>query len=335
MVKSPKEASAKWDFDRLRNQAITQELLAPLTKMPVDLLPYEEVRDKLHLRGGIDRGLQDIPLDKIVGSVGRYRDFTRTYLPRSGVSRERWARVRAMAESMEGWPPIEAYKVDDVYFVKDGNHRVSAARDMGFESIEGYVSEVESPVPLDSRLTPMDLIIKADYADFLACTQLDKLRPDQNIEFTVPGRYQDLLTHIVAHHYCLEQGRGQAVAWEEAVTGWYDNVYLPLVSLIKDQDLLNEFPHRTEADLYAWVTRHEMELRQLFDVSDVDDRFVVEDFAGQYSERPIVSQFKALQRAILGLLHRDPPPVQEVSTRYFQPGCDGEAKNGSPTKLGL
>jgi hypothetical protein len=239
-----------------------------------------------------------------------------------------------MAESMEGWPPIEAYKVDDVYFVKDGNHRVSAAHEMGFDSIEGYVTEVDSPVPLDASLTPMDLIIKADYADFLACTQLDKLRPDQSIEFTAPGRYQDLLTHIVAHHYCLEQGRGQDVVWEEAVTSWYDNVYLPLVRLIKDQDLLKEFPHRTEADLYAWVTRHEMDLRQLFDVADVDDRFVVEDFAGQYSERPLVGQFKALQRAVHGLFHRGQPPTRKVSTRYFQPGCNGETEKESPTKRG-
>jgi len=326
-----KVGSAKWEFDRARNRAITQELLGLLTNMPTDLLSYEDVREKLNLRGGVDRGLQDIPLDKIVGSVGRYRDFTRTFLPRGGVSRQRWARVRAMAESMEGWPPIEAYKVDDVYFVKDGNHRVSAAREMGFESIEGYVTEVESPVPLDASLTPMDLIIKADYADFLACTQLDRLRPDQNIQFTVPGRYQDLLTHIVAYHYCLEQGRPEKVPWEEAVTGWYDNVYLPLIHLIRDKELLKEFPHRTEADLYAWVTRHEMELRGLFDLPDVDDRFVVEDFAERYSERPFIGQLKAIQRAILRLFGRGQSPSEEVSTTYFKPGCDGDARNESPT----
>jgi len=332
MNNSAKEASAIYDFERARNRAMTQELLAPLTKMPVDLLSYEEVRDKLRLRGGTYRGLQDIPADKIVGSVGRYRDFTRTFLPRSAVNAQRWARVRALAESA-GWPPIEAYKVDDVYFVKDGNHRVSAAREMGLDSIEGYVTEIVSPVPLDASMTPMDLIIKADYAEFLACTQLDKLRPDQNIEFTVPGRYQDLLTHIVAHHYCLEQRCGEPVAWEEAATGWYDNVYLPLVRLIRDKELLKEFPHRTEADLYAWVTRYELELRQLHDVRDVDDEFVVKDFADLYSGRLILGQLKAVQRTVLRLFGRKQPPPEAVST-YFRSGCADDAVNAPPHNSG-
>jgi hypothetical protein len=312
---------------------MTQELLAPLTRMPLDLLSYEEVRDKLHLVGGSYRGLQNIPSDKIVGSVGRYRDFTRTFLPRGNVSAQRWARVRALAES-EGWPPIEAYKVDDVYFVKDGNHRVSAAREMGYASIEGYVTEVKSPVHLDASLTPMDLIIKADYADFLACTQLDKLRPDQNIEFTVPGRYQDLLMHIVAFQYCAEQGRGEPMAWGEAVTGWYEIVYLPCVKLIRDKKLLKEFPHRTEADLYAWLTRYELDLRRLYEVSDVDDEFVVNDFADQYSERPIVGQLKTVHRTILRLFGRKRPPPEMVST-YFRPGCgDADAAGEPPNNSG-
>jgi hypothetical protein len=296
--------------------------------MPLDLLSFEEVRDKLHLVGGTYRGLQDIPADKIVGSVGRYRDFTRTFLPRDSVSWHRWARVRALAET-QGWPPIEAYKVDEVYFVKDGNHRVSAAREMGFTSIEGYVTEIESPVHLDASLTPMDLIIKADYVDFLACTQLDKLRPDQSIEFTVPGRYQDLLTHIVAFQYRTEERHGEPIDWEEAVTDWYDRVYLPLVKLIRDKDLLEEFPHRTEADLYAWLTRYELDLRRLYDVPDVDDEYVVEDFADQYSERPIVGQLKTVHRTVLRLLGRKRPPP-EMALIDSHPGSDDASAASEP-----
>lgn len=313
MFSQRKEVTAKWEFDRLRNQAIIQELLSAFTDAPIDLLSYEEVRNKLHLRGGIYRGLREVPLDKIVGSVGRYRDFTRTFLPREGVNRTRWARVRAAAESLEGWPPIEVFKVDDVYFVKDGNHRVSAARDLEMKTIQAYVTEVESPVPLDASMTPMDLIIKADYADFLECTQLDKLRPDQDIEFTVPGRYQDLLTHIVAHQNCLEQQRGQSVSWGEAVTSWYDNVYLPPVRLIRERDLLKEFPHRTEADLYAWLVRHELELRQLCDMSDVDDE-LIEDMAENYSQCPFIAQLKAVRRSLSNLFRAGRTHDREDST---------------------
>jgi hypothetical protein len=243
------------DFNRLRNRAMIQELLVALTHAPIDLLSFGEVQDKLHLRKGTYQGLKDIPLDKIVGSVGRYRDFTRTFLPRNNADRWRWARVKAMMEGMTGLPPIEVFQVGNVYFVKDGNHRVSVARDMEAKTIQAHVTECKSPVPLGADVTQEDLIIKADYTHFLDLTRLEELRPDQRIEFTVPGRYQDLLTHIGAHQRYLEQRLGQPVPREEAVTGWYGNVYRPLVYLIREKGLLKGFPHRTEADLYAWVTR--------------------------------------------------------------------------------
>jgi hypothetical protein len=301
-----------------------QELLAVLTHAPINLLSFREVREKLHLQGGAYRGLQDIPLDKIVGSVGRYQDFTRTFLPRTHADRQRWARVKALMEGMTGLPPIEVFQVGDVYFVKDGNHRVSVARDLGAKTIQAHVTEVKSPVPLDASVTAEDLIIKADYADFLERTHLDELRPEQCIEFTVPGRYQDLLAHIGAHQHYLEQRLGQPVPWAEAVTGWYDNVYLPLVRLIREKGLLKEFPHRTEADLYAWVIRYEEELRQLYDGDDVDDEAAVEDFAEHHSGRPVIAQLKAIHRAFRKLVHpRRPASVNSLV--YETTGYPGDA----------
>ena len=304
---------------------MVQELLAALTHAPIDLLSFREVREKLHLQGGAYRGLQDIPLDKIVGSVGRYQDFTRTFLPRTHADRQRWARVKALMEGMTGLPPIEVFQVGDVYFVKDGNHRVSVARDMGAKTIQAHVTEVKSPVPLDASATAEDLIIKADYADFLERTHLDELRPEQCIEFTVPGRYQDLLNRIGAHKHYLEQRLAQPVPWEEAVTGWYDNVYLPLVRLIREKGLLAEFPHRTEADLYGWVTRYERELRQRYDAPDVDDEVAVEAFAELYSGRPVIAQLKAIHRALRELFHRRRPAAASALA-HETTGYQGDAK---------
>jgi hypothetical protein len=302
-----KIGAAVWDFRRSCNRTMIQELLAALTHVPIDLLSYKEVHEKLHLQGGTYQGLQDIPLDKIVGSVGRYREFSRTFLPRTHADWQRWARVKVLMEGMTGLPPIEVIQVGEIYFVKDGNHRVSVARDIGAKNIQAHVTECKSPVPLDASTTPGDLVIKADYADFLGRTHLDELRPGQRVEFTVPGRYQDLLAHIRAHQHYLEQRLDQAVPWEEAVTGWYDNVYLALVRLIREKDLLKEFPHRTEADLYAWVTRYERELIQLYDVDDVDDEAAVEEFAELYSGRPVIAQLKAIYRALRKLFHRGRP----------------------------
>ncbi|RLC75127.1 MAG: universal stress protein, partial [Chloroflexi bacterium] len=81
------------DFHRARNQAKLQQIVARLTGKPSDLLSYEEVRRKLKARASGTRTLKTIPLDAIVGSVGRYNDFTRTFLPRQDSDKERWARV--------------------------------------------------------------------------------------------------------------------------------------------------------------------------------------------------------------------------------------------------
>jgi hypothetical protein len=170
-------------------------------------------------------------------------------------------------------------------------------------------------VPLDASTAPEVLIIKADYVDFLEHTHLDELRPDQRIEFTVPGRYQDLLTHIEAHQHYLEQRLGQLVPWEEAVTGWYDNVYLPLVRLIREKGLLKEFPHSTEADLYARVTRYEGELRQLYDGDLVDDEMAVEEFAELYSGCPVIAQLKTIHRAFCKLFQRRRPAAASALAR--------------------
>ncbi|GAH15384.1 unnamed protein product, partial [marine sediment metagenome] len=135
------------DFDRSRRKAFFQTILSLIKSKSIDLLPFEEVRKQLRLRNPQYRGLQEVPLDQIVGSVGRYRDFTRTFLPRSDGLRERWATVEDRVKE-GGLPPVELYKVGDAYFVRDGNHRVSVARAQNVSDIEAFIWEYPSLVPL-------------------------------------------------------------------------------------------------------------------------------------------------------------------------------------------
>jgi len=299
------------EFDRLRERAILQELLSIFTRTSPDLLSYEELRHRLHIQEVGERGLQNIPLDKIVGSVGRYRDFTRSFLPRTTSSRQRWARLRTLATGLRGWPPIEVFQVGDVYFVRDGNHRVSVARALGMQTIEAYVTECRAPVALSPDMTANDIIILADQADFLERTGLDRLRPEHGIRFTVPGRYQDLLAHIAAHQYFLEQRKGAPVDWSEAVTSWYDQIYRPATQLMREKGLLRQFPGRTESDLFAWLIRHELELRRVCDGASIDDATAMDDLASRYSGRPVIAQLKALQRIVRRLLRLERPPCRD------------------------
>jgi hypothetical protein len=103
------QASARDDFRQARLRAKLEKIMASLTGKSSDLLRYEDVRRKLRATSKVERGLQDIPIDAIVGSVDRYADFTRRFLPKGGAHAGRWARVKMAMTDLAGLPPIEVY----------------------------------------------------------------------------------------------------------------------------------------------------------------------------------------------------------------------------------
>jgi len=253
-------------FRRARRRALWQGVLdffRGKQALRASLLSFDTVRDKLKIRGQHYAGLQMIPIDKIVGSVGRYQDFDRAFLPAQDHIRERWRAVyQAQAAQGTGLPPIEVYKIGDAYFVRDGHHRVSVLKELGATDVEAYVTEFETPVPLPADTVETDLELKGEYAAFLLETGLDRLRAEQQIEFTVPGQYRKLEEHIAVHRYFVGQREGREVPHDEAVARWYDEVYCPLVEIIREAEILAQFPGRTEADLYLWLIEHQYYLSE-------------------------------------------------------------------------
>ena len=250
-------------FQGARMRAFLDEMSSLLRGKSTELLSFEDIRTRLRLREEYYQGLQDVPLDKIVGSVGRYREFTRRFLPKKSVAQERWSRVYAQATGMTGLPPIELYKVGDVYFVRDGNHRVSVARQMGAKTIQAHVTELPTSISLHPGMSEEELDAAAAYANFLSETRLNQVRPHhQPIVLTEPSRYNDLLGHVHLHRSVLEQQREQPVSIEEAAADWYDNVYRPAITLIRKYGVLDRVPKRTEADLYLWLVDHLREVNE-------------------------------------------------------------------------
>ncbi len=284
---------ARHDFEHALRRAFWRQIISALTGKSNELLPFEEVRKRLPLRGQRYLGLQTVPLDKIVGSESRYRDFDRAFLPRQTHTRDRWINIDKAHYREIKLPPVELYKVGDVYFVRDGNHRVSVARERGQEFIDAYVTEIEVPVSIEPDMELRDIILKAEHAAFLEATKLDQLRPGASIELTIPGQYEKLLEHIAAHRWFMGEKRGAAVPYEEAVASWYDNVYTPLVQIIREQHILEKFPGRTEGDLYLWIIEHQWYLREAF--GDVSMEEAARQFAEKYSGhslRRIVNRLK-------------------------------------------
>lgn len=249
------------DFRRARQRGNWEQILGRLRGRQVDLLSYDAIADQLKVVDSQKRGVEEIPLDAIVGSVGRYDDFTRTFMPRKSHDEERWAGVMASAPDVSLLPPIDVYQIGDVYFVLDGNHRVSIARQQGYKTIKAQVIEVRTRVPLPPGAQPDAMIIHAEYANFLEHTKLDMLRPGLDLRVTVPGRYDELRAHIEVFRYLAETAEGRELSDEEAYTRWYDEAYLPVIHTIQDLRLHRHFPGRTETDFYLWVADYQAELK--------------------------------------------------------------------------
>ncbi|MCA9885746.1 MAG: hypothetical protein KC546_12575 [Anaerolineae bacterium] len=244
-------------FSRAYSRSFFSQFLDLVRGKPMELLSFDEVKDKLDLQNQTYRGLHDIPLDRIVGSVGRSKDFTRRFLPKNSSMSDRWSRIYALFHSQEGPPPIEVYLIDDVYFVRDGNHRVSVARELGFETMQAYVTELTTPIDLEPDMTPAQWDSATAYAGFLTETGLNKTRPQQvSIRITEPGGYQVLLEHVRLFRKVFNHQMGQDISLEEAAAQWYDTVYRPAITLIRKYDILDEDDPHTEADLYIWMLEH-------------------------------------------------------------------------------
>ena len=269
------------DFRRARRQADRERRRARLRGESAELLSYEQVRQMLKGQTGAAVGLKEIPLDAIVGSVGRYADFTRSFLPLQDSDEARWARVELKNLSLDGLPPIQVYQIGEAYFVRDGNHRVSVARQLGATHIQAYATQIDTRVALSPGVQPDDLILKAEYTDFLERTRLDEVRPGADLEVTVPGRYPELLEHIEVHCYYMGLEQEREIPNEEAVADWYDQVYLPVVRAIREQGVLQNFAGRTEADLYLWLSRHRAELEGLLGW-EIDPEAAAADLVGQH-----------------------------------------------------
>jgi hypothetical protein len=252
-------------FQSARMRAFWQDIIGLVRGKPAELLSFEDIRARLRLREEYYKGTQDVPLEQIVGSVGRYREFTSNFLPRRSKMQERWSRVYSLATGMMGLPPIELYKVGNAYFVRDGNHRVSVARQMGAKTIQAHVIELPTSISLKPGMTPDELDAAAAQAEFLDITRLDQTRAHHvAIELSEPSRYDDLLGHVHLHKSVMEATQKRDISLDAAAADWYDTVYRPAVSLIRKYDVLKYVPGRTEGDLYLWMVDHLREVKAQF-----------------------------------------------------------------------
>lgn len=252
----------KSDFSRARFKAFINRIRNTLRDQPKTLISYDDVKEKLRIGGPVYRGVQVVEIKKIVGSLNRYHQFDRTFLPLEDKSSNRWQNIDRAFYQEVNLPPVLLYKIGEIYFVVDGHNRVSVAREKGQTYIDAEVRECQSKVHVTADIKLEDLEILGEKVMFFERTGLDRLHPKTRLESTIPGGYDRMLEHIAVHRYFMGLDEQRDISEQEAVSHWYKFVYLPIIQAIKRSNILREFPGKTKTDLYLWILDRQRYLSQ-------------------------------------------------------------------------
>jgi hypothetical protein len=276
-------AVARGDFGRARQREIMGRILGLLKSRKDEMLSLPDVRSIVRPESETYRGMQTVPIAKILGSEGRSRDFNRAFLPRHDKMMRRWMNIDVAHYENVILPPIKLFEIGGAFFVRDGNHRVSVARMQGAEYIDAEVTSLASEIPIAPGMDRQDIVravIGFERRRFLAETGLAERRPGVDITFTEIGRYDEMLEHIREHKWYLNLHQRVEIPLAEAAASWYDTVYLPIVQIIRGARLLVRFPGATEADLYVYIGHHWAELGRKYGAI-----FTLEEAAEDYSAK--------------------------------------------------
>jgi hypothetical protein len=250
---------AQEDFSRARGKAVLSELASFMNTDRDRLLSFHDVKDILKPKNEVYKGSQVVPIKMIVGSEGRYHDFNKYFLPRREHMRYRWQRVDEAHIRDIILPPIQLYEIGGVYFVRDGNHRVSVAKLQGVEFIDAEVISLATEVNIKPTMTTDQLreaLIAYEKNIFYEKTDFGRLTDYWDLNFSSPGRYDVIYNHILVHKYYMNEDIEEEIPFNNALVSWYINVYNPVITIIREQWLLANFAGRTEADLYVWIIKH-------------------------------------------------------------------------------
>lgn len=294
------------DFTRARNKAFFNEIQHLLSPEEASLISLNDVKQLIRPINETYLGMKVIPIDKIIGSEGRYKDFDNNFFPKSSHLRNRWEHVDEAAIKSINLPPIKVYEIAGLYFVRDGNHRVSVAKARGTEFIDAEVVTLQSEIKLKKPDNINDIvkqIINYEKRLFYAETSFGDITDFWCLDFSRAGRYDVIYNHILTHKYFLNQKQEDEVSMEEAIISWFTKVYIPIISTIQKKKILKKFPKRTYSDLYVWIVRYWDDLKHKFSNNEIPIDLAVEDFTKKYKiplYKRFVNNFKriVLRRAI-------------------------------------
>ena len=211
-----------------------------------ELQSFADIQKGNSAYNGVYLGIKTVPLDKIKGSVQKYMDFDQNFVPKNNVIEDRWSKIYMAFVNGKSLPPVSLYKIKNDYFVYDGNHRISVTKFLKQEEIESEVTEF-----LPSSETKENVIYREKFI-FEKTTDLD------GVIFTETNQYPRLIKEITDYKEYLLNKEGKDLTFLETSQLWNQNIYLPSVKIMKENNLLQmqNFPNRTLADLFVYFLDH-------------------------------------------------------------------------------
>jgi hypothetical protein len=270
---------AQHDFLRARRRATMARVAARLRGEPDDvrqILPYEEVIQALGFVSEQRVGPAVVQLDDIVGTVDRQREFDRRFRPTSGRVRSRWEHIAAAMRRGEAMPPVDLLRIGEIYFVRDGHHRVSVARALGRTDIDAIVTEVHTRVGAQHTITYADLPTKSLEREFFERVPLpDDAR--REIQITDSWNYATLAENVEAWGFRLSQDRGEHLSRRETAYLWLETEYRPVIAMLREAELIAD---QTETETYMRISG---ERYRLLRTNRWDEEVIAQVIAGEGS----------------------------------------------------
>ncbi|MBQ1627578.1 MAG: transcriptional regulator [Treponema sp.] len=258
---------AENDFIRARNKALFNEIQHFLNPEEAKMISLKAVKKLLKPESETYVGMQVVPISKIIGSEGRYKDFDNQFFPKKSIIKERWEHVDEAIINDIVLPPIKVYELGGLYFVRDGNHRVSVAKAKGVEFIDAEVISLQTEIRLSPVRTLQGMIkqiINYEKRNFYMETSFGDITDYWCLDFTTAGQYEVIYQHILTHKYFINMNKTEEISMEEAIKSWFDTVYMPVVYAIEKSRIMKYFKKNTISELYVFIINFFDDLKKKF-----------------------------------------------------------------------
>lgn len=255
------------DFAKARNKALFNEVQHFLNPEEATLISFSDIKKMLKPQNETYLGMQTVPVARIVGSEARYQDFDNRFFPKKLHLKTRWEHIDMAHIKDINLPPITLYELGGVYFVRDGNHRVSVAKAKGVEFIDAEVVSLQSEIklnPKDSLQKMTRQVINYEKRVFYSETGFGDITDFWGLDFSVPGQYDVIYNHILTHKYYINMNKTGEIPMDKAILSWFTTVYLPVIKVIDRHNVMRYFKGRTKSDMYVYIIKYWDEIKTKF-----------------------------------------------------------------------